>query len=209
MIYASAYQVGDLVLVDPTTEYKFSGEIVQIIRVVRRPYGVSYDVTLPNDPWKRSTYKEQYLLPIQTTTTINNKQEANMETFKKMVKAQEMGNTTVYDLALYGYDNATDEELAGMKGKFIVAHLVNRGFRLLQVTEVQNNDDVTARVPGEVVSFVDTADYDARMANRQKKAELRKKMDAVIASKSELQTYQKYAELFPDVAELFNEYKEL
>lgn len=214
MIYTSmvAYHIGDLVLVDPNTEYKYAGKIMRIKRVRKTRYGYSYEVELPNDPWECSTYKHQHLSPVQVATPVinDNQEDKEMEVFKKMVKAHELGRpTSEYKLALFGYDNATEQEMADMKNKFIVARIVSRGLMLLKVSEVSDNDDLTTSVVGEVVSFVDTAAYDERMANRVKKAELRKQMDFLIASKSEMQTYQRYAELFPDVAELFNEYKEL
>ena len=200
------YRVGDLVLVDPCTNFKFSGRLVRIRKIKRCGY---YEVELLSDPWQTSTYKEDNLLS-RDENQNNNQEDKEMEVFKKMVKAREIGHpTTEYELALFGYDNATEQETADMENKLIVARIVSRGLMLLKVSEVSDNDDLNPSVAGEVVSFVDTAAYDARVANRVKKAELRKKMDAVIASKSELQTYQKYAELFPDVAELFNEYKEL
>ena len=186
-----AYQIGDLVLVDPNTDYKYAGKIMRIKKVRKNAYGYVYEVELPNDPWERSTYKHQYLSPVQVaTSTINNNQEdKEMEVFKKMVKAHEVGcHASEYELALFGYDNATEQEMKDMQDKLIVARIVSRGLRLLKVSEVSDNDDLTASVAGEVVSFVDTAAYDARVANRAKKAELRKKMDAVIASKSEMQT---------------------
>lgn len=203
-----AYQIGDLVLVDPNTDYKYAGKIMRIKKVRKNAYGYVYEVELPNDPWERSTYKHQYLSPVQVaTSTINNNQEdKEMELFKKTVMAQEVGGSRLFRLALYDYDNAATEDL---QNKLIVGQIKTRGLVLLEVKGVYDNADYTAIVAGEVVSVVDTTAYDARVANREKKAELRKKMDAIIASKSEMQTYQKYAELFPDVAELFNEYKEL
>lgn len=61
----------------------------------------------------------------------------------------------------------------------------------------------------EICAVVDNAKYLARQEKREKAAKLMKKMDAEIAKMNELDKYARYAQINPDVADLFKELKEL
>lgn len=69
--------------------------------------------------------------------------------------------------------------------------------------------DGTYTITEEVCAVVDNAKYLARQEKREKAAKLMKKMDAEIAKMNELDKYARYAQINPDVADLFKELKEL
>lgn len=207
------YHEGDIVIVDPNTAFKFSGMMVRIINVKHRS-NICYDVCLPDDEFQRSTYQEAYLLPLNLSAPAEFKEEKEInkmkiEGFKRVVKVARL-NPTPYDdslplLALYDYDNMTEKDIIG---KMVVAHAWGKGIVLYRVEAVYNADDA-GKPNGEVIEIVDTTAFDTREANRKKKAELMKKMDTMIAAKSEMDKYEKYAQLFPEIAEVLNEYKSI
>lgn len=208
------YNEGDIVLVDPNTEFKFSGKVVKIIRVKQHSGCIpTYEVSLVDDEFSRSTYRETNLLPASAEfKEFKKEKETNkmkIEGFKRVVSVAHL-NPTPYDsnlptLALYDYDNMTEQDIVG---KLVVAKTWNNGIVMYRVKAVYNADDVE-KLNGEVIEIVDTTAFDTREANRKKKAELMKKMDTMIAAKSEMDKYEKYAQLFPEIAEVLNEYKSI
>lgn len=76
---------------------------------------------------------------------------------------------------------------------------------LMSVEDYDGSHTITE----EICAVVDNAKYLARQEKREKAAKLMKKMDAEIAKMNELDKYARYAQINPDVADLFKELKEL
>lgn len=87
----------------------------------------------------------------------------------------------------------------------VVVRIPYAGLELATVVEVIDSNDVD--LAGEVVAKVDTAAYDARVANRAKAAELKAKMKERAKQLQDIALYQMLAKDDPAMLELLSEYQ--
>lgn len=93
-------------------------------------------------------------------------------------------------------------------GDMCVIKSAHHGFGLAIVVEVidRNDFEISSR---EVVTIVDTRDYDERVATRKKATELLATMQERAKKLQDIALYQMLAENDPEMAELLKEYKGL
>lgn len=110
---------------------------------------------------------------------------------------------TEYNFALY------DDTIKAGDKVFVTG--VNEGKiltidRVIPVEEIDYHGNLTA----EVITKVDTTDYDNRVFNRKRKAELIAKMDKMIEKNKDVDKYRKYADILGgDMAKMFEEFEKL
>jgi len=196
------YDVGDKVLVDPKGNYMLSGEFVYITRRFEGHNGPCYYVCSENGV--QSTYYESRLFAVATNKKENKKME-KLTGYKAVagVVLLDSNDPKPYNFALY--DNVRVP--ANSEGTLVVV-TTKYGMKLgtlKYIVDVNESPEVTA----EVVAIVDTSDYEERIHNRAKKEELRKKLDKMIDELDETEKYRKYAEMFPEFKQVFDEFTNL
>ncbi len=79
------------------------------------------------------------------------------------------------------------------------------------INDIISPDDkkITKNITAEVICKVNTEEYNKRIENRKKAAEIRKQMDKKIRELDESKKYEKYAEDDDELRELLNKYKDL
>lgn len=117
------------------------------------------------------------------------------------VKFLEGTNTdTVYHYALY------DGTLA-WEGDICVVKSAHHGFGLARIVEITPKTDEA--ITREIVCRADFSEYEARVAQRKRKAELMAEMKKRAAAAQEIMIYRNLAASDPAMAELLKEYENL
>ena len=105
---------------------------------------------------------------------------------------------------VYNYANFIPE----LKENDIVAVMsANHGMGLAKVVDIVDQNDVA--LEREIVSIVDTADYDARVNHRKMAADLKAKMRERAKKLQDVALYQMLAKDDPEMAALLSEYQNL
>lgn len=104
----------------------------------------------------------------------------------------------------YKYANFIPE----LKENDVVAVMsANHGMGLAKVVDIVDQNDLA--LEREIVSIVDTADYDARVAQRKLAADLKAKMQERAKKLQDVALYQMLAKDDPEMAALLSEYQNL
>lgn len=140
-----------------------------------------------------------------TNTKEERKEVTNMATnltgFKRVAIIDFGGYNNRYAYALYDDTVEVGDEVV-VTGK--------AEGQLLTVVEIINATDTDVNITAEVIAKVDKTDYNKRVENRRRKAELARQMDKIIAQNDENSKYAGYAEsLGGKFAEMFEEFKTL
>lgn len=212
MYYDSCFGVGARVKV--VRQRKYPGENLRgLIGTVRTDSGTNVSVVLDTVKNPRSSYgcyyfKASELEIIDEPNNKNVEENIDMSNAPKItnyfnaVKIQYLDNTAP---SSYIYANF----IADIKvGDMCVIKSAHHGFGLATVVEVidRNDFEILSR---EVVTIVDTRDYDERVATRKKATELLTTMQERAKKLQDIALYQMLAENDPEMAELLKEYKGL
>ena len=113
------------------------------------------------------------------------------------------GMNTVKDYAFALFDDEIVEN------DLVICDSANR-YCVAKVSKIMTKEEYTGTtITKEVVCKVDFTDFEQRKEDRKKKAELKKKMDKLVADSQEIALYQMLAKDNPEMAEMLEEYKKL
>jgi hypothetical protein len=115
------------------------------------------------------------------------------------VKFVDGNNERTYDYANY--------DVFLKAGDLCVVKTANHGLGLARVVEIIDRNDIETQ--REIVSIVNTEDYDLRVATRAKAAELKTKMQERAKQLQDIDLYQMLAKDDPAMMELLIEYQTL
>lgn len=93
------------------------------------------------------------------------------------------------------------------KDDLVAVMSANHGMGLAKVVEIIDQNDLA--LEREIVSIIDTADYDARVAHRKLAADLKAKMQERAKKLQDVALYQMLAKDDPEMAALLSEYQNL
>lgn len=106
--------------------------------------------------------------------------------------------------AVYNYANFIPEL---KRDDLVVVMSANHGMGLAKVFDIVDQNDVA--LEREIVSIVDTAEYDARVAHRKLAADLKAKMQERAKKLQDVALYKILAKDDPEMAALLSEYQNL
>lgn len=191
-VYSKRHVVGKYGIVDSKTSYG-GGKLA-----------VRLDGMRNNHSSRGWFYFKPSELEFVDDCNIDNLEEENMQNitnYLNIAKVQfvDGNNTNTYDYANF--------EVYLSKGDLCVVKSAHHGLGIARVVEiVERNDIETQR---EVVAKVDTYDYDRRVENRAKAAELKAKMKERAKQLQDIALYQMLAKDDPDMLKLLEEYQAL
>lgn len=207
----SDFVAGTRVIVRNPYRYR-NEQLYGLIGTVATNSGTNVSVILDTVKNPRSSYGRYYFKPhdLEIINETNKNMEENIDmsnapnitNYYNAVKIQYLDNTAP---SSYLYANfITDLKV----GNMCVIKSAHHGFGLAIVVEVIDRNDF--EIPSrEVVTIVDTRDYDERMATRKKATELLTTMQERAKKLQDIALYQMLAENDPEMAELLKEYKGL
>lgn len=100
-----------------------------------------------------------------------------------------------------------DDEI--VENDLVICDSANR-YCVAKVEKIMMKEEYTGvTVTKEIICKVDFTDFEKRKEDRKKKAELKKKMDKMVADSQEIALYQMLAKDNPEMAEMLEEYKKL
>lgn len=193
--------------------YRYRTEqLYGLIGTVATNSGTNIGVNLDTVKNPRSSYGRYYFKP--SDLEIVNETNKNMEENTDM--SNEPKITNYYNAVKIQYlDSNTPNNcvyanfISDIKvGDMCVIKSAHHGFGLAIVVEVIDRNDFEIPVR-EVVTIVDTRDYDERVATRNKASELLNNMKERAKKLQDIALYQMLAENDPEMAELLKEYKGL
>ena len=109
-------------------------------------------------------------------------------------------NTKDYEFALY------DEDVK--VGDMVVCD-TTQGYNIAKVKNIIEQDDYCGFVTKEIVCKCDFKPFENRKKNRERKAELKKKLDKAVQENQNLMIYKALAKDNESIASLLKEYEEL
>lgn len=113
------------------------------------------------------------------------------------------GVNTIKDYAFALFDDEIVEN------DLVICDSANR-YCVAKISKIITKEEYTGvAVSKEIVCKVDFTDFEQRKADREKKKELKKKMDKLVADSQEIALYQMLAKDNPEMAEMLEEYKKL
>lgn len=114
---------------------------------------------------------------------------------------QGINTTQKYAFALFNEDVSV--------GDYVLCD-TSQGYNVAKVEEIQSQIDYSGViVTKEIICKVDMKQYEQRKFNRQRKANLKKKMDKIVAANQNLVLYKAIAESNPEMKALLEELESL
>ena len=204
------FEVGSRVQVTRQNGYK-SVDLIGAYGTIRSLHGDSISVNLDNIRNPRSSYGAFYFKPGELTIIYENI-ELNkiMEEYTMQTNITNYLNIAKIRFIDNGFSSSKIYEYANFEpdlkvGDMCVVRSAHHGFGVAKVVEiVEQNDIVTSR---EIVAKVDTVPYKERVANRNKAAELKIKMQERVKQLQDVALYKMMAESDPIMSEIFKEYQ--
>ena len=147
----------------------------------------------------------QFIEPTDCVTNNYEGEKENMkiENYFNIAMVQFLNDNRT-PAALYEYANFDPDLQVGDRCVVMSAH---HGMGLAEVVDFKETTDQP--VVREIVTRFDTSNYDARIAMREKSAELKAKMQARAKRLQDLALFQMLAENDPEMAQMLQEYQDL
>ena len=115
------------------------------------------------------------------------------------------GTNTTKDYAFALFDTYP----AANVGELVLCDTAN-GYQVAKIVNIVPKEEYSGvNVTKEIICKVDFSMFEKRIAERQRKKELKAKMDALVADDKEMMLYKVLAEKNPEMAAMLNEYTQL
>ena len=193
--------------------HRYAENLVGLVGTVDSPgagsIGVVFDeIRNPRSAYGRFYIETAYLKVVgdntNNTNNTNNKMEEKtmhkITNYLNVVKIQDINGGRAYSEKFANFDPNLQA------GDLCVIMLCDRTC-LAKVDSI--SESTGEELYNEVISKVDTTDYDARVEAREKAAELKSKMEARAKQLQDIALYQMLAKDDPDMAALLQEYQDI
>lgn len=206
--YKTGFRTGTRVRIIKQHKYK-STNLVGKLGTVKSGYGTEVSVMIDGMLNSYSVAGHFYFKPSELEIVdecINDVEEntnmPNITNYLNAVKIQYIDN-----IAPSGYIYANFYPFVEV-GDLVVIKSGNHGIGLARVTEILDGNDYEISTR-EVVAKIDTRDYDERVANRAKAAEIMEKMKERAKKLQDIALYQMLAKDDPEMMALLESYNSL
>lgn len=197
------FEIGSRVRVTKQHKYK-SVDLIGEHGIVRAINGSDISVKLDNTCNPNSSYGVFYFAPGELVIIDKQMEVKTMQTnitnYLNIARIKFIGgygNTKTYEYANF------DPELK--VGDICVVKSANHGFGVAKVEEIVDQNDIATQ--REIVAKVNIDAYNERVANREKSAELKAKMQERAKQLQDIALYEMMAGNDPTMSELLKEYK--
>ena len=188
-------------------KYDYAGKMGTVVENQYGSYGkIVIELDGTRNPYSATSrfYFKPYELEIVNETDTDILEENTMENITNYLNLVQIKYVDGGRISSHAYANF-DPDIG--TGDMVIVNTPYAGLELATVTEVsERNDFETTR---EVVCKVDTSDYDARVANRAKAAELKAKMKESAKQLQDIALYQMLAKDDPAMLELLSQYQSI
>lgn len=190
-----------------TDPAKYKGTCLGQYGTVRLQYGnnIAVDVDFMSNQASEKGYYYFKIRDLEIVETEKTERgENNMQKMSDYVNVAVVRFLKGNNLQAYEYANYINDLVVGDVCVVMSAH---HGLGLAEVVEIKEH--ASEELYREIVSKVDTTDYDQRVERRKKAAELKAKMQERAKQLQDIVLYQTLAKEDPAMAEMLQEYMKL
>ena len=199
------FRIGQKAIVNPKCNYMLAGRVVYITGYCSHTSYYVEDVKTH----VISTYSVRNLIPY-----TEEKEEKESEVQEPMaiqapylIVSKQCTASHPETILYYGDPEQIHEDDLIVAGQSLKNYTVHKVEKVIPIEQYSNH---TYGYPcGEFVQKVDTSEYTKRVEQRKRKQELKEKIEREIAAHDRDLIYTKYADMFPEMKALVDEYKTL
>lgn len=199
------FKIGQKAIVDPNTAYMLSGCVVILTKRCGKTAFYVEDV----ETGRESTYAQHHLIPYMEETEEEREVQKTIAVQAPylIVSKSHTGSSRPETILYYGDPEQIKEDDLVVAGQALKTYTVHKVEKVIPIEQYNNH---TYECPcGEFVQKVDTSEYTKRVEQRRRKKELQEKIEREIAAHDRDLIYAKYADMFPEMKALVDEYKTL